>query len=64
MEHSEEFSCLDCIWCDQCRDVQPCMFFDNGKSGIVTDQDVEQIVEKNRKDYSEAYLDYLAEFND
>jgi hypothetical protein len=40
------------------------MFFDNGKSGIVTDQDVEQIVEKNRKDYSEAYLDYLAEFND
>jgi hypothetical protein len=59
MEHSEEFSCLDCIWCDQCRDVQPCMFFDNGESEIVTEQDEEQ----QKSDYYDAFLEYIQEFN-
>ena len=34
MENSENYSCVDCIWHDQCESDVPCGFFDPGHSGI------------------------------
>ena len=33
MELSENYSCVDCIWHDQCESDVPCDFFDTGRSG-------------------------------
>ena len=46
METNENYSCVDCIWHDQCESDVPCEFFDAGHSGdTLTDEEVKAAVE-------------------
>ena len=65
METNENYSCVDCIWHDQCESDVPCEFFDAGHSGeTLTDEDVKAAVELNRQEYGKAYAEYVSEFSD
>lgn len=65
MENSENYSCVDCIWHDQCESDVPCDFFDSGHSGIsLTDDEIKTGVELNRQEYEKAYAEYVGEFSD
>lgn len=65
MENSENYSCVDCIWHDQCESDVPCSFFDPGHSGIsLTDDEIKTGVELNRQEYKKAYAEYIGEFSD
>ncbi len=65
MENSENYSCVDCIWHDQCESDVPCDFFDTGRSGgLLTDGEIEICIENNRKEYEKAYLEYADEYSD
>ena len=63
METNENYSCVDCIWHDQCESDVPCEFFDAGHSGdTLTDEEVKAAVELNRQEYGKAYAEYVSEF--
>ena len=65
METNENYSCVDCIWYDQCESDVPCEFFDAGHSGdTLTDEEVKAAVELNRQEYGKAYAEYVSEFSD
>ena len=65
METNENYSCVDCIWHDQCESDVPCEFFDAGHSGdTLTDEEVKAAVELNRQEYVKAYAEYVSEFSD
>lgn len=65
METNENYSCVDCIWHDQCESDVPCEFFDAGHSGdTLTDEEVKAAVELNRQEYGKAYAEYVSEFSD
>lgn len=65
METNENYSCVDCIWHDQCESDVPCEFFDAGHSGdTLTDEEVKAAVELNRQEYGKAYAEYVNEFSD
>ena len=65
METNENYSCVDCIWHDQCESDVPCEFFDAGHSGdTLTDEEVRAAVELNRQEYGKAYAEYVSEFSD
>jgi len=65
METNENYSCVDCIWHDQCESDVPCEFFDAGHSGdTLTDEEVKAAVELNRQEYGKAYAEYVCEFSD
>ena len=65
METNENYSCVDCIWHDQCESDGPCEFFDAGHSGdTLTDEEVKAAVELNRQEYGKAYAEYVSEFSD
>lgn len=52
MELSENYSCVDCIWHDQCESDMPCDFFDTGRSGgTLTDREIEIRIDINRQEY-------------
>ena len=64
METNENYSCVDCIWHDQCESDVPCEFFDAGHSGdTLTDEEVKAAVELNRQEYGKAYAEYVSEFS-
>ena len=65
MENSENYSCVDCIWHDQCESDVPCDFFDTGRSGgTLTDGEIEIGIELNRQEYKKAYAEYVGEYSD
>ena len=65
METNENYSCVDCIWHNQCESDVPCEFFDAGHSGdTLTDEEVKAAVELNRQEYGKAYAEYVSEFSD
>lgn len=65
MENNENYSCVDCIWHDQCESDVPCEFFDMGHSAdSLTDDEVEVIIEANRQEYKKEYPEYISEFSD
>lgn len=65
METNENYSCVDCIWHDQCESDSPCDFFDPGRSGgSLTDDEVMMITEENRQNYNKEYREYIGEFSD
>ena len=59
MELSENYSCVDCIWHDQCESDVPCDFFDTGRSGG------EQIAADFQpvfvQEYEKVYMEYVGE---
>lgn len=61
----ENKSCLNCIWHDQCEDIEPCAFFDNGQyDDAQTDSEIEIQLEIDRKKYDQEYQKYIKEFSD
>ena len=65
MENSENYSCVDCIWHDQCESDVLCDFFDSGRSGVsLTDDEIESGIELNRQEYKKAYAEYVGEYSD
>ena len=65
MENSENYSCVDCIWHDQCESDVLCDFFDSGRSGeSLTDDEIESGIELNRQEYKKAYAEYVGEYSD
>ena len=65
MENSENYSCVDCIWHDQCESDVVCDFFDSGRSGeSLTDDEIESGIELNRQEYKKAYAEYVGEYSD
>jgi len=65
MELSENYSCVDCIWHDQCESDVLCDFFDSGRSGeSLTDDEIESGIELNRQEYKKAYAEYVGEYSD
>lgn len=65
MENNEKYSCVDCIWHDQCESDVPCDFFDLGRSGdLLTDDEIKTAVELNRQEYEKAYAEYASEYSD
>ena len=64
MENSENYSCVDCIWHDQCESDVLCDFFDSGRSGeSLTDDEIESGIELNRQEYKKAYAEYVGEYS-
>lgn len=62
MELSENYSCVNCIWHDQCESDVPCDFFDTGRSGgTLTDGEIEIRIDINRQEYEKAYMEYVGE---
>lgn len=60
---NKKYSCIDCIWYDQCSSDEPCEFFDRGRSDSdLSDEDIELRVELGRKEYDQAYQKYIREF--
>lgn len=57
-----KYSCVDCIWQDQCQSDEPCAFFDDG-SGLPTDEEIEIQIEHGRKEYREEFHEYVSEYN-
>lgn len=65
MKNSENYSCVDCIWHDQCESDVLCDFFDSGRSGeSLTDDEIESGIELNRQEYKKAYAEYVGEYSD
>lgn len=65
MENNEKYSCVDCIWHDQCESDKPCDFFDRGQSGgSLTDGEIEIQIEHDRFRYTQEYEKYIDEFSD
>ena len=65
MENSENYSCVDCIWHDQCESDVLCDFFNSGRSGeSLTDDEIESGFELNRQEYKKAYAEYVGEYSD
>ena len=65
METNENYSCVDCIWHDQCESDVLCDFFDSGRSGeSLTDDEIESGIELNRQEYKKAYAEYVGEYSD
>ena len=65
MENSENYSCVACIWHDQCESDVLCDFFDSGRSGeSLTDDEIESGIELNRQEYKKAYAEYVGEYSD
>lgn len=64
MENNESYSCVDCIWHDQCESSVPCEFFDAGCDESLVDDKIEKIIESDRKEYGKAYTEYVSEFSD
>lgn len=61
---NEKYSCLDCIWHDQCESDEPCDFFDRGQNVIdLADSEIEADIEAGRKEYNQAYQKYIQEFS-
>ena len=65
MEQNENYSCLDCIWQDQCQSDKPCAFFDMGKldDELPSDYEIEKKIESDRAEYRKDYFKYVEEFN-
>lgn len=62
---TEKYTCLDCIWHDQCESDEPCDFFDRGQSVLdLSDAEIEKDIEAGRKEYGQAYQKYIQEFSD
>lgn len=62
---NEKYSCVDCIWHEQCDNYEPCEFFDRGQHGLeLSDDDLELSVESGRKEYDQEYQKYIQEFSD
>ena len=65
MENSENYSCVDCIWHDQCESDVLCDFFDSGRSGeSLTDDEIESGIELSRQEYKKAHAEYVGEYSD
>lgn len=65
MENSENYSCVDCIWHDQCESDVLCDFFNSGRSvESLTDDEIESGIELNRQEYKKAYAEYVGEYSD
>lgn len=60
--NSGNYSCVDCIWQDQCHDDKPCAFFDDGGE-ILTDEEIEIQIEQGRMEYREEFHEYVSEYN-
>lgn len=59
------YSCVDCIWHDQCESVVPCDFFDAGKDILsLTDEDISSYTETRRSQFEEEYREYIKEYGD
>lgn len=54
---NEKYSCLECIWYDQCGCDEICDFFDPGR--FPTDEEIKLETEILRQKYSEDYQKYL-----
>lgn len=63
MENSEVYSCLDCIWHDQCEDEKPCEFFDRGQNQM-SEKELESQIESGRVKYRNEYDKYINEYSD
>ena len=62
---NENYTCLNCIWHDQCESDEPCGFFDRGQSALeLSDGEIEIDIEVGRKEYGQAYQKYIQEFCD
>lgn len=62
---NEKYSCVDCIWHDQCESDELCGFFDRGCYGLeLSDDDIELNVKSDRVAYGQAYEKYIQEFSD
>lgn len=61
---NEKYSCLDCIWHDQCESEEPCGFFDRGRYGLeLSEDEIHASIESNREKYNREYQKYIQEFN-
>lgn len=59
------YSCLDCIWHDQCESAEPCEFFDRGQDiTSLTDDDISTYTEVRRNQFEKDYLEYIKEYGD
>lgn len=63
MENNEVYSCLDCIWHDQCEDEKSCEFFDRGQIQV-SDEELESQIESGRIKYRNEYAKYANEYGD
>jgi hypothetical protein len=52
-------SCANCIWYDGCRNTEKVC--DNYSPIEQTDEDIEIIIEENRKEFYEKWQDYITE---
>lgn len=61
----EKYSCVDCIWQDQCQSDEPCEFFFRGQleSELPTDEEIEVRIETERQKFHREFQKYVGEFN-
>ena len=57
-----EKSCLECIWCEQCGDISPCEYFDDGKQ-FLNEEEIEIVIEQSRTNFKAEYEEYLNEWS-
>jgi len=63
MDSNEKYSCVDCIWHDQCESDELCDFFDSGRSGgSLTDVEIEIQIEQGRRQFISEYQKYIGEY--
>lgn len=63
--NNEIYSCVDCIWRDQCPSNELCEFFDRGQyDEELSEEEIELQLEINRSEYAQAYQEYIQEFSD
>lgn len=59
------YTCVDCIWQDQCQSDEPCEFFDRGQSedSLLSDEEVEARIESERHKFHKEFQKYVEEYN-
>lgn len=61
----DKYSCVDCIWHDQCESAEPCDFFDTGREVVsLTDDEICLYTEIQRSQFENDYLEYVKEYGD
>ena len=60
-----KYTCLDCIWQDQCFSSVPCSFLDIGKydEELFSEDEIKDKLESDKQEYLNDYYDYINEFN-
>lgn len=60
---SGKYTCVDCIWSDQCENAEICDFFDRGEleNELPSDHEIQKIIESNRNNYFNEYFVYTKE---